>query len=520
MRAFILFLTLLAVFAYTFPRWADWNQNSRLDLVMAIVDQGSLAIDDYYQNTGDYAYYQSHYYSDKAPGTAFLAVPFYWVYAHSVGPVLSAALLPRLAQNAALAETLNENGTGLLVNKLNAALALSFITFFVVAVPSAFTGVLLYWQLGRFSQNEVYKLGITLAFALATPAFAYSNNFLGHQLAAFVLFAAFYILFELDREPDSRAVAFKLVIVGGLVGMALITEYPTALIAAGLVGYALYQVRLNWFRRGDPRITGQLVPTLLWLGIGAWLPLVLAAAYNYAIFSTPLPVAYNYSVLWQETHRIGLISLTFPRLDALWGITLSPYRGLYFFSPFLLLAVPGYFYFWRARRFRAAFWVTLWCALSFVLFNASSAMWDGGFSVGPRYLVPALPFFVLPIIFLLEGMPRRWVTALFFATALASLLSIWLLTLSGQGFPQYDRHPLWEYSLPRLLDGDVARNFGSLLGLRGVTSLIPLVVLLATGIGALALSHPSNYQEPSRNENENPPATKPSLPERLSESHL
>ena len=49
----ILFLLLLFCSTYTFPRWADWNQNSRFDLVLAIVDQGTLCIDDYYQNTDD-----------------------------------------------------------------------------------------------------------------------------------------------------------------------------------------------------------------------------------------------------------------------------------------------------------------------------------------------------------------------------------------------------------------------------------------------------------------------------------
>ena len=57
-QEFILFLILLASYTYFFPRWADWNQNSRLDLVLAIVAQHSVTIDTYYQNTGDYAYFE------------------------------------------------------------------------------------------------------------------------------------------------------------------------------------------------------------------------------------------------------------------------------------------------------------------------------------------------------------------------------------------------------------------------------------------------------------------------------
>ena len=75
--AIALFLVLLACYAYFPPRWAEWNQNSRFDLVLAIVDDHSVQIDRYVANTGDYAYLDGHYYSDKAPGTALLGVPVY-----------------------------------------------------------------------------------------------------------------------------------------------------------------------------------------------------------------------------------------------------------------------------------------------------------------------------------------------------------------------------------------------------------------------------------------------------------
>lgn len=72
-----IFLILLACYAYFLPRWADWNQNSRFDLVRAIVEKGTLAIDDYAANMGDHATINGHIYSDKAPGLSFAAVPIY-----------------------------------------------------------------------------------------------------------------------------------------------------------------------------------------------------------------------------------------------------------------------------------------------------------------------------------------------------------------------------------------------------------------------------------------------------------
>src|SRR5262249_57538468 len=68
------YLALFVTFAW-FYQAGGWNQNSRFDLVRAIVDEGTLRIDDYHRNTGDKARWNGHYDSDKAPGLALAAVP-------------------------------------------------------------------------------------------------------------------------------------------------------------------------------------------------------------------------------------------------------------------------------------------------------------------------------------------------------------------------------------------------------------------------------------------------------------
>src|SRR5579862_1561342 len=59
-----------------FYEGGGWNQNSRFDLLRAIVERHTLQIDAYQSNTEDKAHFRGHYYSDKAPGLVFLAVPF------------------------------------------------------------------------------------------------------------------------------------------------------------------------------------------------------------------------------------------------------------------------------------------------------------------------------------------------------------------------------------------------------------------------------------------------------------
>src|SRR3954468_11809784 len=59
-----------------FYEGGGWNQNSRFDLLRSIVERHTIQIDAYHENTQDKAHFQGHYYSDKAPGLVFLAVPF------------------------------------------------------------------------------------------------------------------------------------------------------------------------------------------------------------------------------------------------------------------------------------------------------------------------------------------------------------------------------------------------------------------------------------------------------------
>src|ERR1700681_4975950 len=73
--AILLGLVIFFSFIY-FYEGGGWNQNSRFDLLRAVVEGHTLQIDAYHANTQDKAHFRGHYYSDKAPGLVFLAVPF------------------------------------------------------------------------------------------------------------------------------------------------------------------------------------------------------------------------------------------------------------------------------------------------------------------------------------------------------------------------------------------------------------------------------------------------------------
>src|SRR5690349_10679070 len=74
MRAALIVAVLFLSYAY-FYQAGGWNQNARFDTTRAILEQHSLTIDAYHENTQDKALFRGHYYSDKAPGVSLLAIP-------------------------------------------------------------------------------------------------------------------------------------------------------------------------------------------------------------------------------------------------------------------------------------------------------------------------------------------------------------------------------------------------------------------------------------------------------------
>ena len=151
-QAILIFLMLVIGYGY-FSSERDPNVNSRLSLIKAFVDEGRLEIDDYHRSelyTIDESFFNGHYYSDKAVGTAVLGVlayyPVRWVYVHA-----GWKLTPRLFRE--------------------------WLTFFVVSLPTAFIAPFLYLLMMQITASTTKSLLITLSISLGTPIYKYGTAF-------------------------------------------------------------------------------------------------------------------------------------------------------------------------------------------------------------------------------------------------------------------------------------------------------------------------------------------------------
>lgn len=459
-RPILIVFLLLLCYAYVPPRWADWSQTSRLALVRALVEQGTVRIDDYVETTGDYALVDGHAYSDKAPGPALLAtLPYAALQPLLQSPPVQRAL-SSVADNGALAATARADGAGLGADRVALAIAHYAVTLIVIALPVALALAAFDALLRRWFRPGPALLG-TLGLGLATPLAPYAANLYSHALVAALLIGA-WVLLEQTRDTHDRNV-WRWVISGALLGFVVISEYPAASIVGVFGVFAIW--RFGWRAAG-------------WMVVGGLPAMALLVAYDLAAFGTPWPVGYAYSALWQEQHQTGFLSLTFPRPAALWGLLGGSFRGLWVRAPWLLLALPGAVLWWPSRQYRSTLVVAIASAIGLWLIYSSSRMWWGGFAAGPRYIVAAIPFAALPAVWIIN---RWWddprLRALTIGLVGLSAILVWAESLAGQQFPPDTiANPWLGWTLPAWQDGNIARNVGMALGLRGAWSVLPLLV--------------------------------------------
>jgi hypothetical protein len=475
-HSFLIAALLLLSYLYVLPRWADWSQNSRLDLVRALSEQGSVIIDDYVANTGDYALFEGHAYSDKAPGPAFLALPGALLMQPALELPSIQLSLERLAGGGALSTTLNPTGSGVNADKVRAFAVLVGSTALAAALPAVLGALALAVLLRRMGVAETLTAIVTLAYGLGTLIAAYGGNFYSHALVASLLIGALAVA--------AQAYCFsRALLIGLLLGWAVISEYPAALPAAAIGLAAAWA----WRRPS----------ALAWMVLGGLPPLLLMVTYDLRAFGTPLPIGYEHSALWQSQHQTGFMSITYPRSESLWGLTFSLYRGMFVRAPWLLLALPGYLIWWRSGRDQPLWWAALLAPLGLLLFYASSIMWWGGFGAGPRYLVALAPFLALasaPAAVWLWSRP--WGRATLLLLVAASIALTWGEAVAHQSFPPDTiANPWTAYTLPAWREGDIARNLGTALGLRGGLTLLPLGLLIL-GAFVYLLRRPPSVRAP------------------------
>ncbi len=436
--AFILVNLLLTVFfldaSYT-P-----NPMSRALPVLTLFEQHSLRIDRYKDWSNDKSFVEGHYYSDKPPLPTLLVAPFYGVL-----------------------RWLRLDGVG--ADKFKAYPILLLGDFICGTLP--FVLILLLTFLAVRSRSPDAVVLSCLPF-YGSFLFVYAGAFFAHVLAGALLLACYVLL------KNGRSHWFA----GFLMGAAVLTEYPMAL--AGAIFGVL--VLLLAGRRPLLRFLAGLLP---WAMLGA--------IYNKAVTGFFLKTV----TAFHADAQFAAIKLNYgfrlPSVAALWGLSLSPYRGLVFYAPVLI--VMGYVAF-RNRQIWQSWRSYLWpvVLINFMVISAHFTWW-GGWGFGPRYLTG------IATLLLYEGaqclatvrLPR----VAFYGFGVLGLLHVWLAKITaGYLLPEQYSFPLVQLLVPeflgrRLSNGNVLTMW---LGLSPGFAAACWLVLFFTGVFWLDLRHRRDYR--------------------------
>lgn len=435
----------LCFFHHPFPGSGVY---ARLDMSLALVNQGTVSIDAYHGNTHDKTEVDGHYYSDKAPLLSLFGAASY--------------KLVRLAED-------------IFGIALTFRLAGYLITLLTLTLPTILLLVLLRRHLEAYVPGGPALFVVTL-YALGTMTIVYSMIFFGHQLAAIFCLSSYLAAYKRVRCEDKK-IGYS-ALAGALAGLAILVEHPTGLIAVFIMVYLAVGLRR--------------ISEIAAYAICAFIvPAFLLALYNQQVYGDWLHLGYAQPYLdyYASTMQQGFFGIALPKLSSLLLILLSPSRGLFIFSPFLLLAIPGLVVMVRDDRQRREGWLIVAIVLSYLLFNASYAHPAGGTCFGPRHLAPMIVFLMIPIQVWLARSDSDW-RQVAVGLGLLSILFTGLSVAVEPMFPEHIANPLVELILPLAFAYEYIDNLALFAGLSFGWSLLSYIVavILALCLGLDAWS--------------------------------
>ncbi len=378
--ALALFAVVSSVYFATISGITSSNDGSHYALVRAIVDRHSFEISPYLSFTEyqDYALRGDLRFSDRPPGTALVAAPFYALANIAPSPPVSVPSKhdphnPRLLY-------------AVLVAPLTASAAV----------------VVFYFTLRRhLARSQTAAVLTSLALALGTTTWKYGSVLYSHALAALVTWLGIYLVLDLrsrSQFPWTLALA-----VGFLLGFAPLVEY-TSIIFSALLGLYVLQFLVRW----RPSSAGMDSGVSVWwlnlalLAIGALIPLAFLLIYNAVNFGGPFEVSTFHAdtTIWPQNEGFAAdfatpLSVGLPAM-LFYG---SNNQGLFLLAPVTLLSLLGMVAFYRHSPERFALLVSLFIAM-LLLFSKSTTF--NPLTNDGRYLTPFVGLWLIPLAFWID----------------------------------------------------------------------------------------------------------------------
>jgi hypothetical protein len=410
-RAAVIFLASLLLYGVTLNGvWATDHTASFLDLDYAMWTNHTFAlgrVGQFIPNSVDIFQYRGHYYSALAPGLALLALP---------------AVVPGFIIDGQF----NEYGTSMLFSE------------FFVAVLNAIAVLFLY-KLGRMYFRETTASFIALAYAFSTISWPFATFFFQSDVSAAFDVIAVYLVLRATRGSGGQGAA----LFGGLaVGAAMTVDYVNFLLMPVLLVYIIASYRRSCIRlvESAATFTASSLSGVLAIGLYNYLSFGQALVSSEQLYLNSSSVFGNFST----PLYLGVVLNFF-----------TPLRGLFLFSPILILGVVGFVHILRrpsAVR-REGFLILAVFAALFLPYCAWYGP-EGGLSFGPRFVIASLPFLLLPVGWVIEGTWRYRATVAYLLYSAGVVINgLAALTSALAGNTGWLTSPFLDSTIPMFAQG-------------------------------------------------------------------
>ncbi|MEK7571573.1 MAG: hypothetical protein AAB553_04830 [Patescibacteria group bacterium] len=256
----------------------------------------------------------------------------------------------------------------------------------------------------------------SLAFLVASPAFAYATSLSQHHISTALLLAAVFLLIRFNNFFSLFAIWF-------LFAASIAVDYPNAFMMLPIVIFA------SWRMINVERLRNALEVKINFLKVvsvvGVIIPIILFLAFNNASFGSPFQLsgtlervteiengkpAFDREISIEESEKArkegtesskGTVGFFNSRIlmDGFYVHFFSPDRGMITYTPIMLLGFLGLIV---ASRKNVAYTGLLFAVIGINILLYS--MWAdpyGGWSFGSRYLIPSYAFLSVFIALLL-----------------------------------------------------------------------------------------------------------------------
>jgi hypothetical protein len=230
-----------------------------------------------------------------------------------------------------------------------------------------------------FSVGLRAAAGMSLTLVFSTFLFPYLKTIIRDVPLALLLLLAVEYAVRYVRTKESR----YLWLAGSAMGLGILTKIVFVMYVPIIAGYLWMCGR----QHGRPLFQA------VRMGVPVAVSFLLIGIYNAARFGDFFDMGYH-----------GGTSFPTPVLVGLFGLLLSPGKGLFWFAPVVWICLWSWGPF--ARRFKAESRLLLVLAASTILLYAKYFAWGGDGSWGPRYLIVILPLLLLVVAGFADGAAR------------------------------------------------------------------------------------------------------------------